>query len=101
MVTSVASQTVPSYLQHPSDTGLREDDDGGMVTAAQIAMLGGQWKPTADDGLVKAWIPVSHVFEHSLIPGVISSTTIIGAMGQVNARSGSAQKWAVRSWCHP
>lgn len=25
------------------------DDDGGMVTAAQIAMLGGQWKPTGDD----------------------------------------------------
>ena len=29
----------------------RADDDGGeLITAAQIAMLGGQWKPSADDG---------------------------------------------------
>ena len=26
-----------------------DEDDGGVVSAAQIAMLGGQWKPSADD----------------------------------------------------
>ncbi len=25
------------------------NEDSSMVTAAQVAMLGGQWKPTADD----------------------------------------------------
>ncbi len=40
----------------PKRYRLEGDDDGGMVTAAQIAMLGGKWKPV-DDGLVKAWIP--------------------------------------------
>lgn len=35
----------------PKRYRLEGDDDGGMVTAAQIAMLGGQWKPTADDAV--------------------------------------------------
>lgn len=33
----------------PKRYRLEGGDDGGMVTAAQIAMLGGQWKPSADE----------------------------------------------------
>ena len=33
----------------PKRHRLDGNDGGGMITAAQIAMLGGQWKPTADD----------------------------------------------------
>ena len=26
------------------------DDDAGIVTAAQVALMGGQWRPSADSG---------------------------------------------------
>ena len=26
------------------------DDDSGIVTAAQVALMGGQWRPSADSG---------------------------------------------------
>ena len=42
------------------------DDGGGIVTAAQIAMLGGQWKPV-EDGMVKACILLP-CLEHFLCP---------------------------------
>lgn len=28
----------------------RPADDGGIVTAAQVALMGGQWRPSAEDG---------------------------------------------------
>ena len=27
-----------------------DDDDSGIVTAAQVALMGGQWRPSADSG---------------------------------------------------
>ena len=42
----------------PKRYRLEGDDDGVMVTAAQVAMLGGQWKPTTDD-LVRPKFPCS------------------------------------------
>ena len=33
----------------PKRYRVEADEDDGMVTAAQIAMLGGQWKPSSDD----------------------------------------------------
>lgn len=29
-------------------TNTGDDDGAGMVTAAQVALMGGQWKPSAD-----------------------------------------------------
>lgn len=37
------------------------DDGAGPVTAAQVALMGGQWKPTADaDGDSGGWAPPAH-----------------------------------------
>ena len=52
-------------------------DDGGMVTAAQIAMLGGQWKPTADE----------QARFRSLAPGVLLITGVIYSLPSLATQS--------------
>ena len=42
-------ETNTAVLEKLSVRRFKPDDDGGMtVTAAQVAMLGGQWKPSAE-----------------------------------------------------
>ena len=47
----------------PKRYRIEADEDGGMVTAAQIAMLGGQWKPSSDD-VVRLQPAAVHVYLH-------------------------------------